>query len=84
MQKQNYTLVAISKPAQAAKHPGTKVVYENFKVYSSQTVKPNIKMKLQVRGIFFFFCILGQQMSRADLILILNKALQKVGEKIST
>lgn len=78
MQKLNYALVVVLKLAQALKYFWTQVVYKNRKTLA---IKFNIKTKDQKKRIFFLQ-VLGQQKSNADLILALNKTLQKFGEEI--
>lgn len=77
IQKRNYALVVTSKPVQASKHSQTQVVYNSQKTPAR---KPNIKAENQKKRILFLQK-LGQQNSEADLILVLNKSLQKVGDK---
>ena len=77
--KRNYASVAASKPAQAPEHPWKQVVYKNRKQPTTIT-KSNVKIEDQGRRILFPR-VLGQQKSEADLMLALNKALQKAGEE---
>ncbi len=51
-----------------------------YKSRKTPATKPNIKAEDQGRRIFFPR-VLGQHKSEADLMLALNKALQKAGEK---
>ena len=71
-------MIAISKPAQVPEHPWTQVVYKSQK---TPATKPNIKTEDHKKRILFPR-MLGQQKSEANLMLALNKALQKVREKM--
>ena len=65
---------------QALEYPWTKVVYKSRK---QPITKHNVKVEDQGKKLLFPW-VLGQQKSKADLMLTLNKALQKAGEELDT
>ena len=78
-EKRNYASVAASQPVKAPEKPWTKVIYKN----RNHATKPIAKIEDQGRRILFPR-VLGEQKSEADLMLALNKALQKAGEGLDT
>lgn len=73
----SYATVAAAKPAQNPERPWTKVSYGNQR---QDTAKPPpTTTKQRGRRILFPRKIEGQQKSEADLMLVLNEALQKAG-----
>ena len=80
IEKRDYALVVVSKPAKIPEQPWTQVSYGTYKPKRKQST-PTIKQKQLERRILFP-CNPGQTISEANLILALNKALQQAGEKI--
>ena len=78
--KQSYASVAASKPSQAPENPWTQVKYKNRKPNSQQTSLHANGEHLGRRILFPRKTALDPQMSEADLMLVLNEALQKAGE----
>ena len=79
-EKRNYAAVAASKPTKAPEQPWTQVKYKNCKPNSQQSAKSISNAEYQERRILFPRKVIGQQKSEADLMLALNKGLQKAGE----
>ena len=79
----SYASVAASKPPRAPEHPWTQVKYKNRKL-NLQQANSAANAEHLGRIIIFPRKITGDQMSEADLMLVLNEALQKAGEGLET
>lgn len=77
-ERQSYASVAASQPSQKPEQPWTRVSYKSRKPPTYQSKPP--KAEHQGRRILFPREISGQHKSEADLMLVLNEALQKAGE----
>lgn len=82
--KRSYASVAVSKPAQVPEQPWTQVKYKSRKPSQQQSAKSALNAEYQGRRILFPREVSNQHMSEADLMLVLNEALQKAGEGIDT
>ena len=78
IERRNYTSVAASQLSQKPKQPWTRVSYRSRKPLAHQSKPP--KTEHQGRRILFPREISRQHKSEADLMLVLNEALQKAGE----
>lgn len=78
--RRNYASVAASQPAQTPENPWTQVVYKSRKTNAQKSAKPTAKIEHQGRRILFPREVTENQKSEADLMLVLNEALQKAGE----
>lgn len=74
----NYASVAASQRSQKPEQPWTRVSYKSWKPSIHQSKPP--KAEHQGRRILFPREILAQHKSEADLMLVLNEALQKAGK----
>ena len=80
VEKRGYASIATSKLVQSSKQPWTKVSYGNRK--SNRRYRATAKIKQMGRRILFPRNQKGQKKSKADLMLALNKALQKAREEL--
>ena len=82
IEKQSYAAVAASIPAQIPEQPWTQVKYKNRKPSQQKPVSSTLNAEYQGRRILFPRKRTSQQMSEADLMLVLNEALAKAGEGV--
>ena len=80
VKKQSYASVAASRPAQTPENPWTQVKYKNRKLNAQQASLHANGEHLGRRILFPRKTELDPQMPEADLMLVLNEALQKAGE----
>ncbi len=84
IEKRKYASVAASNPATTPDDPWIQVSHKNRKPNSQQPVKLTVNSEQQGKRILFPREKSDQQISEADLMLVLKEALQKAGERFET
>lgn len=74
-------MIVVLKPAKVLEQLWIIVKYQNHKPNSQQSTKSIFNSKYQRQRIFFSYKIIEQQKSEADLMLALNKRLQKARKR---
>ncbi len=82
IEKQSYAAVAASTPAQIPEQPWTQVKHKNRKPSQQNAVSSTLNVEYQGKRILFPWEGTGHQVSKADLILVLNEALARAGEGV--
>ncbi len=78
--KQSYSSIVMPKPVQNPEQPWTQVNYRNRKLMGKRS-SSTVDSEQLVRRIFFPREQANKKKSEADLMLVLNEALQKAGEE---
>ena len=82
IEKQSYAAVVVSTPSQIPEQPWTQVKYKNCKPNQQYSELSTLNTEYQRRRILFPWKKTRQQMSEADLMLALNKALARAEERV--